>query len=339
MKNLLLIILVLAAVEIYAQKTIAVQDGSNVTFYTSFDEAVGAAPAGSTIYLPAGSYTAGTNAFSIAKELHIVGAGANTTNPAGRTIMYSTVRFISGSSNSSISGIYFEGTLETSGISSEGTLSGFVITRNYFAQNVNLSHSKMENFFISENVIKQGLFCGNGTTYRAKYFTLTKNVIGYLAYISLSDIDNNVFYNVNVDPFSSIIDNQIRNSIIISKTSTKFANSGNNTLYNCLFHDDITFPYGSNNAFNELTDIPTDNIFENVTSFTQFSYEYDYHLKTTCPGVNYGTDGTDVGIYGTDTPFKTNGAPANPSIIKSGISVSDSENKIRLDIEVEAQSR
>jgi hypothetical protein len=30
----------------------------------------------------------------------------------------------------------------------------------------------------------------------------------------------------------------------------------------------------------------------------RFSYDHNFHLKTSSPGKNAGTDGTDIGIYG-----------------------------------------
>ena len=49
-----------------------------------------------------------------------------------------------------------------------------------------------------------------------------------------------------------------------------------------------------------------------------FSWEKDYSLPPTSPGHNGGTDGTDIGIFGGDTPW--NVIPSNPHIYFKNIS-------------------
>ena len=55
-------------------------------------------------------------------------------------------------------------------------------------------------------------------------------------------------------------------------------------------------------------------------------------------GHNAGNDGTDVGIYGTSTPYKDGGIPFNPHIQSASIINSpDGSGNLRVNIKVAAQ--
>jgi hypothetical protein len=51
-----------------------------------------------------------------------------------------------------------------------------------------------------------------------------------------------------------------------------------------------------------------------------------------------GTDGTEIGIYGTAYPFKDGAFPVNPRIKFNSIApATDAQGKIKVDIKVDAQ--
>ena len=79
------------------------------------------------------------------------------------------------------------------------------------------------------------------------------------------------------------------------------------------FVSNITYSYfgatidplsGSNNLDN------TDPMFENVPfgSVTDF-YNNNFNLTSVSPGVNAGSDGTDIGLFGNNFVFDPNGRP------------------------------
>ncbi|MEI7983947.1 MAG: hypothetical protein WCI71_20035 [Bacteroidota bacterium] len=71
-----------------------------------------------------------------------------------------------------------------------------------------------------------------------------------------------------------------------------------------------------------------------------FSYTNNYHLKSTSNGHNAGTDGTDVGIYGTLIPYKEAAVPFNPHISSKSIgSTTNPTGTLDVDIRVSAQDR
>ena len=52
-----------------------------------------------------------------------------------------------------------------------------------------------------------------------------------------------------------------------------------------------------------------------INGFSQFTLQGNYHLKSTSPGKNGGSDGTDIGIYGGAYPWGDGNFPSNPHII------------------------
>jgi hypothetical protein len=46
-----------------------------------------------------------------------------------------------------------------------------------------------------------------------------------------------------------------------------------------------------------------------------FDWSYDFHLQSTSPGINAGTDSTDVGIYGGMLPFDVGANPHFPQMM------------------------
>ena len=90
-----------------AQVRIAVQDGANATFYTDLATALNAAPAGSSVYIPGGTFD--TGGFHLNKSLKIYGAGhyPENTSATGKTIINNWLFLITGADNSLISGLEF----------------------------------------------------------------------------------------------------------------------------------------------------------------------------------------------------------------------------------------
>jgi hypothetical protein len=89
----------------------------------------------------------------------------------------------------------------------------------------------------------------------------------------------------------------------------------------------------NNSLNNEITKEPYADVFVDATAA-------DYHLKDACSGKNAGTDGTDVGIYGTSVPFKENRLPSIPNFSLKAISPeTDATGKLPVNIVVDAQER
>jgi hypothetical protein len=127
------------------------------------------------------------------------------------------------------------------------------------------------------------------------------------------------------DKISGCYNATIVNNIIYSSSSYYNNNSGN---HYCNFTKNLFYSYNNYQFLANFLDNSSDNNTFNTTygniinqnpSFVKYTisdpiYGYsmsnppsgpfvDFHLNNDSPGKNYGTDGTDIGIYGGTTPF------------------------------------
>jgi hypothetical protein len=338
MRTLLLTTIVLASFYTIAdaQKLIAVQSGSQLTTYNTLTEAINAAPAGSDIYLPGGIFDAG---LTIDKPLNIVGVGYNTssTSATGISFINGSLLFTDNADGSSVTGIKFN----AGGNITANNVDGFSIKRCWIPDGYidlpacnNALISESCTFRISGNTATNILVdrCVIGNLSNAVVFNifqnslLCKNSVVFSNYWTLSDCSNNTF----------------ENSIFISTCGSPliYGNSSANQFTNCLFSCDE----GLLTSYNQLStncifnqDIA--NIFVNHSG-NSFDINNDYHLIPTSPGNNAGTDGTDIGIYGTSQPFKDGGLPAYPHILfKSIAPATDQNGNLLINVQVEAQGQ
>ena len=111
----------------------------------------------------------------------------------------------------------------------------------------------------------------------------------------------------------------------------------NSNFLNNSFNEEITFPYGTNVGTNNFPYYGISGTFLNADG-GQFSYSKDYHLQESFPGKNGGTDGTDIGIYGGQYPWKEGSIPFNPHIQLKNISGNTDQNgNLNVNIKVAAQ--
>lgn len=189
-----------------------------------------------------------------------------------------------------------------------------------------------------ENIIEGQINSGNGS---ATEYSFLNNIIcstfwantGIPIFIN-SIFKNNVFFQ---DPYCqySLFENNV---FIIGGFSTAI----NSTAKNNLFVYDILYLEGSgsnNVGSNNIPGQEQSTIFINQEG-TLFNYAHDYHLQTSCPGKNAGTDGTDIGIYGGIYPWKEGSIPFNPHFETIQISPkTDANGNLNVNIKVEAQER
>ncbi len=76
-----------------------------------------------------------------------------------------------------------------------------------------------------------------------------------------------------------------------------------------------TLPPEANNGSGNISN--QDPQFETANATSSFTYTDDYHLKSTSPGKNAATDGTDIGLYGGNTPFVWGGLFSIPKITQT----------------------
>ena len=159
----------------------------------------------------------------------------------------------------------------------------------------------------------------SSTVWNSNFFMISYSNNNYFV------ADNSYFWNnifIHNDPTNVLSSNrnfglqQVNNSVF------------NNNLWVSVGAIDS---HGSNTFTKNMTATSVDNVFTNYSAG-------DYRLLSTCVGKNAGTDGTDVGIYGTQVPFKTNRLPFVPHIIMDKkLLYTDGDGKLPVNITIEAQ--
>jgi hypothetical protein len=88
---------------------------------------------------------------------------------------------------------------------------------------------------------------------------------------------------------------------------------------------------------NNLVNLDAATVFVSETNGT-YEFSDNLHLQNICPGVGAGTDGTDMGIYGTASPFKDGALPHVPHISRMDAATgTDASGNLPVSVRVAAQ--
>jgi len=308
---------------LYAQPKITLSHLGVPSFYTNLSTAITAAVNGDTLYLPGGAITP-TTQLNVSKSLHFIGTGhyPDSTMATGATWI-NDMRFITGSSGSSVEGIDFD--VLTIAYANNQTINGFTVKRcsidAFYIGNDNTS--TIESIIVTDNVFKGAI------TIKPGYpnILLMKNIFAYTQYHSCQGLllKNNIFYVYYASALSEFSGCVLENNIIIGVSGSNFGSYINLSSYNCQYINNVFIPtinsWATNTNTNNIVGQTVANTFVNAPGYN-FSYTHNYHLLAGSPGINYGTDGTDVGLYGTATPYKDGAVPFNPHIMSKTINSS-----------------
>jgi hypothetical protein len=324
-----------------------VQNGGEPLFYTNLDTAIIKAHSGDTIYLPGYLYTPGSGNINIDKELHIIGTGhhPDSTFATGFTQINGNITLIEGSSNGSIEGIFLSGHLYFGqSFSVKPSITGFILLRNSILAIIFEEDDKQvryTNNVIKENILRYGI---RGTAPENSVYKDTQSnfffnnlIMSHMWSLSYNNIfKNNIF--IRGDAIFSIMGCLFENNIF--PCGSPKTTSG---IFNCTFRNNLStngFPtsYNGNIFINNITE-SLQNIFINYPYINQtYSYDFDFHLQPTSKGKNAGRDGTDVGIYGGNYPWKDGSLPFNPHYQKILIAPqTDNQGNLNVNIKVKAQ--
>lgn len=335
-------LMLLQAVAFAQFSKIAVSHNGASSFYTTLNAAITAAVAEDTIYLPGGAIQT-TGVLLIDKKLTIVGAGhyPDSTTSTYQTKITAVIRILTGADGGSLSGVRCSDICFGSN-SSNNNVNNYTIQRCYLENltPTDYTGSTSSNIFIKENVIQN---ISNHAPFQSVIFL--NNIFQMYVYYGFPAIffNNIIYINCNgISPFQ--YSSFINNIIIVCECSSANLGGANgcafsNNLFCGILPNYYAVNWGNNINNNNLTTELATNTFVNATT-GNFSYANDYHLKLTSPGVNFGTDGHDVGIYGSDEPYKDGAVPFNPHIISKNIGTSLSPTgNISVDIKVSAQDK
>lgn len=327
-----------------------IERGTNTTLtFDNLKAAVDALQDNDQLYIPPGvhSLTGYTwtgyddtynwsNTLVVNKKVSIFGAGYN--EGANSTVIQDGAFVIGKDAGGSlITGIWFRNAFQLDNVSN--CIVNRCKTDNYFwlfgtGNNIIVSECDIYNNISTTNspFTNPG---GNGlvTTFDKCIFRSYSSVLN----LNTATIYNSIFlsgggYNISA---SSLFNNIfIINTTGVTNQASTSLGSNNTFSHNLWIGGYPNSPAENNNTFsNEIEREPYANVFVDPDNG-------DYHLKAGCSGKNAGSDGTDVGIYGTAFPFKESKTPSIPYFKLKVISPeTDSSGKLPVNIQVEAQDR
>jgi hypothetical protein len=297
--------MLLATVTLKATVWTVSNDPNQPAQWSSLQIACDSASAGDTLYVMGTATSYGT--IHVKKRLHLIGAGIK---PVGNylygyptsvsTIYLDTVNYISGSSGTIIEGltvaniyVSFSGLkdiiIKRNKITSE--FRNYTTSYNYHGQNI------VTNLLIVNNIVVEELFVKNCINVIIMNNIISRYVMGAGA---TTIISNNLFVGYNSSSFADCNSSTISNNIFYYSFS-----QGSDY---CTFSNNLGFGQTSNivtGTNSGSNNIQADPKFLYLYSTTNHSYndQNKYRLKSSSPGKNTGTDGTDIGIYGGQYPW------------------------------------
>ena len=282
-------------------------------YYGDLVTAINLASAGDTIYLYPASSDYGN--ITITKKVHLFGFGFDGTAGFGSRI-YNLYLDTTTSPSSNPSGSTFQGITFDNIISNKSNINNIGVYGCYISSSYINIASGSSGWVIKNNLIKyyiQVNYCSN--------ILIANNIFmgsnSYSIYYSTSStvvVSNNLFFNFSHFYYTNNI--SVNNNIFICSGTTNQSYMENNQFINNLSWRSTATPYplppvGNTGTGNKSN---VDPLFETGLSSGTFDYTKDYHLQSSSPGKNAGTDGTDIGPYGGTNPFIWGGAITIPQI-------------------------
>lgn len=293
--------------------------------FTDINAAITAAQPNDKLYFSGGLFTASGD-INIAIPLHFIGAGIHpdSTSVTGPTTIATTnvgnvgsIIITTGASGSTFTGLtldpYFYIQYGTSTGDDDPT--GLVFKRCRFLSRTytsfdgsvpNASSSVFDECIFNHHIY--GWEGGSGTFTRCilDYQSGTSSAINNFGILS---IDHCVFLGVQAFRNSN---NAVMTNSICTSTNYPVYQSNNIILTDCLFSGT---QYTSNSSGEVIVNcplnVPAGSIFLNEAD-NNYQFTDDLHLAPGSGGVGGADDGTDIGIYGSSSPYKPGAVPLNP---------------------------
>ncbi|MDR1761159.1 MAG: hypothetical protein LBR55_01785 [Bacteroidales bacterium] len=334
-------------------ETSMLQKGDTSYFFKgkdSFKDALNAAANGDTIYLSAGSFNAPT---AIDKGVVIIGAGHFPDIGFQKRTDVGYLNVNAGADNLHIEGLFANGGVtflaEINAVKiircnvgyialsapANTTINDCIIKECFIQSGINLASNRQNTFGqncqIIQNIILDGdYYCGNFYCWGASIYKLQNSIIS-----------RNIFFTCRAGDYKSFLsevtNSVITNNIIVSATNTLLAGAENNNFEYNIFTE-ATVDFGiTNTSNNNYMGISQNTIFVNQTG-TNIDYNHDYHLQN--PALYVDGNGVQIGLYGSNTPFKDKGYPFNPQIIEKNVGAEVLlDGTLPINIKVQAQDR
>ncbi len=334
-KIFLLFILFIASFNIDAQQApimVCNALGTTCTPYYNLDTAIVYASSGNYIYIPGGIFPININ---IKKELHIIGAGhyPDSTNVTGMSQIANNIVFDTNSSNSSLEGLYTSTIISTDVSYTTSNIQiircnmdGITFANEYYGM--------ANNYFYCNNCLIKDCISRSDITVPMTNGAISNCILGSIKILNTSTVNNCVFFGaISPNCYGCVTNSTFKNNIFDSSAQSSLTCPGcvlknNLTVYSALGILSAALEVGT------ITNVPLSNLFVNATT-AGFDYTKNFHLLSSSPGHNAGDDGTDVGIYGSSTPYNDGAVPSNPHVMFKSIGGStDASGNLPVQIKV-----
>jgi hypothetical protein len=309
-----------------AQATFAfVESPQGNKVFSNVDSAYEYAQNGDFIYLSGGIFTLDDG---ISKTVHFVGSGfdSDSSSTTGFTKMnggsqFHSINYVYGN-GVTLDGIYImDGLVDDS--------SNLVVSTCYLPYFASINGNGQNNRTATLNNCDVTGMDPRGFQSLSINKSILVNDFGYGNYIA-----NNCVFIVPDSNGRGLGGALFINCVIYNFSSSWYQQTGSFT--NCMFT--LKHPPTTGTYSNCLFGVPYSEIFVNATGGQYTIDQSDLHLVPNSPGKNYGTDGTDIGIYGTAYPFKEGFVPYNPHISSRSVApATDASGQLNISFKVVAQ--
>ncbi|MEO8588728.1 MAG: right-handed parallel beta-helix repeat-containing protein [Flavobacteriales bacterium] len=327
---------------------IVLQGGGAPQVFTDINAALAVAQPNDRLYFSGGSFTSATD-ITIGMPLHFIGAGINpdstgvtstttvNTGGGGQDIIFTTA-----ASGSTFTGIRFDpsGYLQYGTSEADDDPTGMVFQRCEFPSRhylgINPPGASSSTLF-DECVFHSFIwgFDGVSATFTRSIFDVGSTAIinfdagglfvSHCVFLGETKFDGNE---------SAVVENCV---FTFSGASGPLAQCNNATVSNCIFTSPVPTIAGGLISVANQVGVPAASIFVNQTDGS-YQYTDDLHLAPGSGGIGGADDGTDIGLYGSGTPYKAGAVPFNPHFRAAVIANSTNANgDLPVNIRVAAQ--
>jgi hypothetical protein len=318
--------------------------------FTTLDDALAAAQPNDALYFSGGSFSTAlaSAGFTISIPLHFIGAGIDPDSSAvTNTTTLGTAgtfdfTFTTGASGSTFTGIRFSPNANIrygTGLDNDAP-TGMVFDRCEFTGIVRLGFDEdapASSSTFNECIFRNSVF-GVGpapTMFTRCIFDLYSNNSSIATFRpSGLTMDHCV---VMEGPIANC-ESMVVSNTVLTKVGGVPISQSTGTVNNCLITHTELHAVGANITSSDIIiGVPQPDIFVDEVD-NDHQYSDDLRLAPGSPGIGAGTDGTDIGIYGTASPYKDGSIPFNPHFQQATIASStDVEGDLPVNIRVTAQ--
>jgi hypothetical protein len=305
---------------------------NNATFpaqYTTVQAAINAAAAGDTIYIYP-SPTMYNEYATISKKLTLIGTGSNPQRPTKMTAdIFMIIVDNNAAAGTALLGLNTPGGMQIG--NTQASIDGLILSDcksggdcYIYGNNMLIENCIITNGYSTGNSLRIGTPGATGNVIQNNYIHGT---------LSLSNgtntiVRNNIFASgdANTFAFAEAGQNGTLWGFAVQVLNNIFYKSNPNSLRGiatqCMYKNNIYYLTTDPPPVNALSsgNVNANPLFVNFpVAGAIFSFDYDFHLQPLSPGINYGTDGKDVGMWGGLEPVNTGFEPPVPKIYEFSV--------------------